>query len=163
MWRPYTVTRRWSGPAAIVAGIVRRIFGPTDRPASGYEYARMSEAGYHAPIAPRPEDAPRLVVQLANELAAAQAVDEGNGNILDGVFRAWGEQWCDEELRQHNARVSVLRLHARNARAWRDRCEERVAQLMDDLRYADAQLANLDATRGRRVAPRQRAGTEDDV
>lgn len=140
-WQPHRPSRRWQGPAGLVEELARRIFGPTDRPASGYEYARMSEAGYHRTMAPEPQSAPAEVVRMSAELA--KAVDEGNGHLLDAMVRAWGEQWCDEELRQHNARLSVLQMHVLNAQSWHNRCDDRTAQLEAELRHTERQLTDL--------------------
>jgi hypothetical protein len=144
--------------------VVRRLFGPTDRPGDGYEYAQMSEAGYHAPMVPTTDAAPSEVVLLANELAGVNAIDEGNGHVLDRIVRAWGEHWCDQELQQHNARASVLQRHALNARAWHDRCDDHITQLEEELRYTELQLTRLDAAAPpRRRAPRPRTPTEDET
>jgi hypothetical protein len=160
-WQRDHRSRRWPGPAGLVEILVRRIFGPTDRPASGYEYARMSEAGYHSTMAPRPQDAPAEVISIAKELTQADAVDEGNGHLLDAIVRAWGGQWCDEELRQHNARASILQMHALNAQAWHDRCDDHVAQLEEELRRTEIQLTNLGTPTP--APPRSRTPTEDEA
>lgn len=116
---------------------------PVRDAAEDYRFARMSLGGYLEMLAPSPERASDELRRRVVELADAQALDEGSGEVFDPAISAWVEQWSNRVDAQHHARQNVLHQRETAAEADIEWHRQRVRWTERELAEVDNELLSL--------------------
>jgi hypothetical protein len=106
--------RRRMGPAGLMRRLLRR---PDPGPPIDYEAAQLYRDGYTDSGAPEPRDASDVLRARVDELAGADALDEGSAHVFDATVDAWATEWTNRNLAEHLARQSILQQREYRARA----------------------------------------------
>ncbi|MGH3887183.1 MAG: hypothetical protein ACRDSZ_11570 [Pseudonocardiaceae bacterium] len=94
-------------------------------------------------LAPTFEDAPKLIRERVDALAAAGALDEGTGAVLDPTIASWVEQWSAQVEQQHREDQSRLKYDVIEVRAERDRIQVQLDLLREELNAVNRCIAGL--------------------
>ena len=109
----------------------------------GREYASQARNTYLKSFAPPIEDAPDRLRARVDELAAAGALDEGNGAIFDPMINSWVQQWHNNVDAEYDARRSLLELSRAEAVADLSRRRARVEWAQIELEEAERRVREL--------------------
>jgi hypothetical protein len=123
----------WRRPAPAVRRALGSMFGQRT-------FGRSDELGE---LAPTFEDAPKLIRERIEELAAAGALDEGTGAVLDPTIASWEGQWSVHVEQQHRDNQSRLKYDVIEVRAERDRIQLQLDLLREELDAVNRCIAGL--------------------
>lgn len=99
------------------AGLIRRLLRRPGAVPLDYEAARWYRDGYAGSGAPDPNEASDVLRARVDELARANALDEGSAHVFDATVDAWATEWTNRNLAEHLARQNILQQRENQALA----------------------------------------------